>query len=231
MKTLGLIGGIAPASTIEYYRMLMAAYQARRPDGSQPLVIINSIDLKTMIGLIAADALDEVTTYLSAEVEKLARAGAEVALFASNTPHIVFDGLQRQSRIPLVSIIDATFAVARSMGLTRAGLLGTRFTMQGTAYPRAFTRGGIALVVPDEPDLTWVHDRYMNELAKGDFHPETRAGLLDVIDGLRRRHGIDGVILGGTELPLILRDVDDIGIPLLDTGRIHVEAAVERMLA
>ena len=231
MKTLGIIGGIAPASTIEYYRMLIAAYQARRPDGSQPLVIINSIDLKTMIGLIAADALDEVTTYLSAEVEKLARAGAEVALFASNTPHIVFDGLQRQSRIPLVSIIDATFAVARSMGLTRAGLLGTRFTMQGTAYPRAFTRGGIALVVPDEPDLTWVHDRYMNELAKGDFRPETRAGLLDVIDRLRRRHGIDGVILGGTELPLILRDVDDIGIPLLDTGRIHVEAAVERMLA
>ena len=141
MKTLGLIGGIAPASTIEYYRMLIAAYQARRPDGSQPLVIINSIDLQTMIGLIAADALDEVTTYLSAEVEKLARAGAEVALFASNTPHIVFDALQRQSRIPLVSIIDATFAVARSMGLTRAGLLGTRFTMQGTAYSRTFTRG------------------------------------------------------------------------------------------
>jgi len=231
MKTLGIVGGIAPASTIEYYRMLIAAYQARRPDGSQPLVIINSIDLQTMIGLIAADALDEVTTYLSAEVEKLVRAGAEVALFASNTPHIVFDGLQRQSRIPLVSIIDATFAVARSMGLTKAGLLGTRFTMQGTAYPRTFTRGGIAIVVPDEPDLSWVHDRYMNELAKGDFRPETRTGLLDVIDRLRRRHGIDGVILGGTELPLILRDVDDIGIPLLDTGRIHVDAAVAAMLA
>lgn len=231
MKTLGIIGGIAPASTIEYYRMLIAAYQARRPDGSQPLVIINSIDLQTMIGLIAADALDEVTTYLSAEVEKLARAGADVALFASNTPHLVFDGLQRQSRIPLVSIIDATFAVARSMGLTRAGLLGTRFTMEGTAYPRTFTRGGIAIVVPDEPDLTYVHDRYMHELAKGDFRPETRVGLLDVIDRLRRHHGIDGVILGGTELPLILRDVGDIGIPLLDTGRIHVEAAVERILA
>jgi aspartate racemase len=103
--------------------------------------------------------------------------------------------------------------------------------MQGTAYSRTFTRGGIALVVPGEPDLTWVHDRYMNELAKGDFRPETRAGLLDVIDGLRRRHGIDGVILGGTELPLILRDVDDIGIPLLDTGRIHVDAALAAMLA
>ena len=84
MKTLGIIGGIAPASTIEYYRMLFATYQARHPDGSAPLVIINSIDLQTMIRLIAADALDEVTAYLSAEVEKLARAGAEIGLFASN---------------------------------------------------------------------------------------------------------------------------------------------------
>ena len=231
MKTLGIIGGIAPASTIEYYRMLIAGYQARRTDGSLPPVIINSIDLQTMLGLIGADALDEVTVYLSGEVEKLARAGADVALFASNTPHIVFDGLQRLSRIPLISIVDSAFVAARSLGLTRVGLLGTRFTMQGPAYPRVFTRGGIALVVPDEPDLTYVHDKYMGELVKADFRPETRAGLLAVIDRLRTRQGIDGVILGGTELPLILRDVGDVGIPVLDSGRLHVDAALDRMLA
>lgn len=231
MKTLGIVGGIAPASTIEYYRMLFAAYQARRPDGSSPAVLINSIDLQTMLRLIAADALDEVTSYLSAEMEKLVRAGAEIGLFASNTPHIVFDGLQRQSRIPLISIVDTAFAAARAMGLTRVGLLGTRFTMAGTVYPRLFTRGGIAVVVPDEPDLSYVHDKYMGELVKAEFRPETRAGLLAVIHRLRSQHGIDGVILGGTELPLILRDVDDVGIPFLDTGRIHVEAAVDQMLA
>ena len=231
MKTLGIIGGIAPASTIEYYRMLIAGYQARRTDGSLPPVIINSIDLQTMLGLIGADALDEVTVYLSGEVEKLARAGADVALFASNTPHIVFDGLQRLSRIPLISIVDSAFVAARSLGLTRVGLLGTRFTMQGPAYARVFTRGGIALVVPDEPDLTYVHDKYMGELVKADFRPETRAGLLAVIDRLRTRQGIDGVILGGTELPLILHDVGDIGIPVLDSGRLHVDAALDRMLA
>src|SRR3954468_15574250 len=109
VKTLGIIGGIAPASTIEYYRMLTATYQQRRPDGSNPPVIINSIDMQTMLRLIAADALDEATSYLSAEIDKLVKAGAEFGLLASNTPHVVFDGLQRRSRIPLISIVAATF--------------------------------------------------------------------------------------------------------------------------
>ena len=231
MKTLGVIGGIAPASTVEYYRMLFAAYQARRPDGSAPLVIINSIDLKTMIGLIAANALEEVTSYLAAEVEKLARAGADVALFASNTPHIVFDELQRRSPIPLISIVETAFTEAQRLGLTRAGLLGTRFTMQGNAYPQVFTRRGITIVPPDAADLEYVHEKYMGELVPGVFLPETRAGLLAVVGRMRATHGIDGVILGGTELPLILRETGDQGIPFLDTGKVHIDAAVDRILS
>jgi aspartate racemase len=231
MKTLGIIGGIAPPSTIEYYRTLIDTYRTRRPDGSAPLAIINSIDNQTMLRLIAADALDEVTTYLSAEVEKLARAGAEIGLFASNTPHIVFDGLQRQSPIPLISIVETAFVAAKATGLTRVGLLGTRFTMQGNAYPQVFTRRGIAVVAPEADDLEYVHEKYMGELVRGVYLPETRAGLLAVVDRLRKRHDIDGVILGGTELPLILRDLEDVGIPFLDTGRLHVEEAVTQMLA
>ena len=230
MKKLGIIGGIAPPSTIEYYRMLFATYQSRCPDGSAPLVIINSIDNQTMIRLIAADALDEVVTYLAAEVEILARAGAEIGLFASNTPHIVFDRLQALSPIPLISIVETAVADAERAGLTRVGLLGTRFTMEGEAYPRVFTRRGISVVVPEPVDIEYVHTKYMGELVRGVYLPETRAGLLAVVDRLRERHRIDGVILGGTELPLILRDVEHAGIPFLDTGRIHVEAAVERML-
>ena len=231
MKTLGIIGGIAPASTIEYYRMLIAAYQQRRPDGSNPPVIINSIDLQTMLRLIAANALDEVTAYLSAEIDKLVRAGADVALLASNTPHVVFDPLQRRSQIPLISIVEATFDVAKALNLTRAGLLGTRFTMQSASYPSVFTRRGITVVVPDASDQEYVHGKYMSELVRAEYLPETRAGLLAVVERLRSREGIDGVILGGTELPLILRDVAHVGIPFLDTGRIHVDAAMEQMLA
>ena len=231
MKTLGIIGGIAPPSTIEYYRMLFATYQARCPDGSAPLAIINSIDNQTMLRLIAADALDEVTIYLAAEIEKLARAGAEIGLFASNTPHVVFDRVQQRSSIPLISIVDTALVAAQRAGLARVGLLGTRFTMEGQAYPRVFTRGGIAVVSPDPADVEYVHEKYMGELVRGVYLPETKAGLLAVVDRLRERHGIDAVILGGTELPLILREPSYGGIPLLDTGRIHVEAAVERMLA
>jgi aspartate racemase len=231
VKTLGIIGGIAPASTIEYYRMLIATYQQRRPDGSNPPVIINSIDMQTMLRLIAADALDEVTSYLSAEIDKLVEAGAELGLLASNTPHVVFDGLQRRSRIPLISIVEATFEVAKGLNLKRVGLLGTRFTMQSAAYPSVFTRRGIMVVVPDESDQDYVHGKYMSELVRAEYLPETQAGLLAVVERLRSREGIDGIILGGTELPLILRDIAGVGIPFLDTGRIHVEAAVEEMLA
>ena len=115
------------------------------------------------------------------------------------------------------------------MHLTCVGLLGTRFTMAGAAYPRVFTSRGITLVVPDAADQEYVHGKYMTELVRGEYLPETRAGLLAVVERLRVQHGIDGVILGGTELPLILRDVNDAGIPFLDTGRIHVEAALDRM--
>jgi aspartate racemase len=230
MKTLGIVGGIAPASTIEYYRMLVAGYQTRRPDGSQPPVIIDSIDMQTMLRLIASDALDEVTAYLAAEIEKLARAGAEIGLLASNTPHVVFDRLAHASRIPLISIVEATYAVAARLRLTRVGLLGTRFTMQSVAYPSVFTPRGITLIVPDEADQTWVHGKYIGELVRADYRAETRAGVLEVVERLRRQHAIDGVILGGTELPLLLGDVADAGIPFLDTGRIHVEAALDSML-
>jgi aspartate racemase len=143
---------------------------------------------------------------------------------------VVFDRLARASRIPLISIVESTYAVARQMGLTRVGLLGTRFTMESLSYPGVFTPRGITLVVPDEADRAYVHEKYMAELVRADYRPETRAGVLAVVDRLRERHAIDGVILGGTELPLLLGRVDDAGIPFLDTGRIHVEAALDRML-
>jgi aspartate racemase len=230
MRTLGIVGGIAPASTIEYYRLLVAAYQTQRPDGSQPAVIINSIDMQTMLRLIAADALDEVTAYLASGVETLARAGAEIGLLASNTPHVVFDRIARVSPIPLISIVEAAFREAESMRLTRVGLLGTRFTMQSSMYPSVFTPRGITVVVPDAAGQDYVHGKYMGELVRGVYLPETKAGVLRVIDALRAAHGIDGVILGGTELPLLLRDVPEVGVPLLDTGRIHVDAALAAML-
>ncbi len=225
MKTLGIIGGIGPESTIDYYRSLIHAWREQTKDGSAPSILLNSIDLKKMLDLIAAKALSEVTAYLSGEMHRLARAGADVGLFAANTPHIVFDELQRRSSIPLISIVEATREAAKERGLRRLGLFGTRFTMQGHFYPEVFSKAGIALVVPEENEQAYIHDIYMNELVKGVFLPETRERLLAIVERLATQEHAQGLILAGTELPLILRK-GSCGIPLLDTTQIHVKAAL-----
>ncbi len=231
MKTLGIIGGTAPESTIEYYRLIVAAYRKQIPDGSYPPIIINSIDLKKLLDLIGANNLAGVTAYLVAEVEKLARAGADVGLLASNTPHIVFDDIQRRSPIPLLSIVKATCEATRALGLRKVGLFGTRFTMQARFYPETFAQQGITLIVPGLEDQDYIHRIYMSELVHGIFLAETRERLLAIVDRLKAQEGIQGLILGGTELPLILREGTERGIPFLDTTRIHVERAVARMLS
>jgi aspartate racemase len=231
MKTLGIVGGIGPESTIEYYRLLVASYRKQRPDGSFPPILINSIDMTKMLALIGANQMAEVTNYLTGEVNKLARAGADFALLAANTPHIVFDEIRRAAKIPLISIVEAACEASRAKGISRAGLFGTRFTMQGSFYPDVFNRRGIQLVLPDEPEQDYVHDKYMHELVHGVYLDETRRSLLSIADRLIDQQHIQGLILGGTELPLILHDEDYRGIPLLDTTRIHVERAIARMLA
>jgi aspartate racemase len=231
MKTLGIIGGIGPESTIEYYRRIHALYRHRIADGSAPSLIINSIDNKKVLDLVGARKLDDLIEYLAAEVEKLARGGATFALLAANTPHLVFDSVAQQSSIPLLSIVSATCDTATSRGLTHLGLLGTRFTMQSSFYGDALSANQIEVVVPGEEEQAWIHEKYMQELLKGIILPETRARLLAIIETLKERSQIDGVILGGTELSLILRDESVSGIPILDTTQIHVEAAVAQLVS
>jgi aspartate racemase len=227
MKTIGIVGGIGPESTVDYYRAVISAYRQRQPDGSYPSIIINSIDLKKMIDLMGGNQLDTVTDYLVCEIQRLAGAGAHIGLVAANTPHVVFDEVQSRSPIPLVSIVQATCDAAKALGLKRPGLFGTRVTMQGRFYPDAFSKAGIELVVPDDTERAYIHDKYMGELVKGIFPAETREHLLAIIDRMKKRDGIDAVILGGTELPLILRDATASGIPLLDTTQIHAKAIVD----
>jgi len=230
MKILGIIGGIGPESTVDYYQRIVAAWRARKNDGSYPPLLINSINLQQMVAWFEAGDFVSVTAHVVHELGRLARGGAEFGLMAANTPHIVFDDISRGSPIPLMSIVEATSREAQRLGLKKLGLLGTRFTMQGRFYPEVFARAGMSIAAPETAEQSIVHDRYMNELVKGVFRPETRAELLGIVDRLRQRAGIEGVILGGTELPLILRDASHDGLPFLDTTRIHVAAAVDRML-
>jgi aspartate racemase len=152
MRTLGIIGGIAPGSTVDYYRLIIAAYREQKQDGSYPSILINSIDVTRLLQLVAANRLEELTDWLLWEVDRLARAGAEVGLLASNTPHLVFPELSRQSAIPLLSIVDAASDAAAELGLRTVGLLGTQFTMQGRFYPEVFAQRGIAVLAPSAGD-------------------------------------------------------------------------------
>ena len=231
MKILGIIGGLGPESTIDYYGKIIALFRERTGDGSYPQFIINSINLKKGLDFMDANNLTGMADYLVEEIGKLARAGATVGLISANTPHIVFDDVASQSSIPLISIVEATCAAAKLRKLKRLALFGTRYTMQATFYPKVFSREGIELLVPDPEDQTYIHNKYLNELVPGQFLPETRAGLLAIVDRMKANSGIDGVILAGTELPLILRDSEHNGIPALDTTEIHCEAAVTEMLS
>jgi aspartate racemase len=231
MKTLGIIGGLGPESTIDYYGKIIAFYRERTGDGSYPQFIINSINMKKGLDFMEANNLAGMADYLLEEIGKLARAGATFGLISANTPHIVFDEVASKSPISLISIVEATCAAAQARKLKRLALLGTRYTMRATFYPKVFSREGIELLVPGPEDQTYIHDKYLSELVSGKFLPETRAGLLAIVDRLKTGSNIDGVILAGTELPLILRDTEHKGVPFLDTTQIHCEAAVTEMLA
>jgi aspartate racemase len=231
LKILGIIGGIAPGSTIEYYRLIIEGWRERMPGAGYPPVIINSIDLNRMLGMVAAREFGALSAYLSEEIQRLSRAGAHLALLASNTPHVVFDALRERSPLPLISIVEATCSAVRALGLKRPGLIGTRFTMQGSFYPDVFSKHGISLVKPSEAEQAFIHDKYMSELVNGVFSPQTRDRILGVAGRMRKELAMDGLILGGTELPLLLRAQSHDGIPLLDTTKIHVSDALARLMS
>ena len=193
MKTVGIIGGIGPESTIEYYRLIIAAYRERQSGTgvppvdnhaqdaratSYPSIIINSVDLTKLLGWVGANELGAFTDFLVGEIERLARAGADFGALASNTPHLVFDELQRRSPIPLISIVESTCDAAQALGLKRVALFGTSFTMKGSFYPDVFSRAGITIVVPTEDEQAYIHEKYMKDLLNGIILAETRERLL-----------------------------------------------------
>jgi aspartate racemase len=231
MKKLGVIGGIGPESTIAYYRRILAASRERSPDSAAAPVFINSIDLSRVVRLVTENALSELASYLIEEVEALAKAGSALGIIAANTPHIVFDDIRDRSPIPLVSIVEAACDAVKALGLTRVGLFGTRFTMQGRFYPDVFSRERIEVVPPTAADQAFIHDKYMNELLNNLFAPSTRDRLLNIVHVMHTEQRVQAVILAGTELPLVLTDPAAAAVPLLDTTVIHVDAAIERLNA
>jgi aspartate racemase len=226
---VGLVGGLGPESTIDYYRRLFAGWERQDPLSSPPIVI-DSVDSKVAMRLVERE-LPALTDYMLESLHRLKGAGATFGAITSNTTHIVFDNLSSRSPIPLISIVDVCMDEARRLALKRLAILGTRWTMEAALYPTAARAHGIDIVVPPEPQCAWLHDRYVDELVKGDFRDETRRGVVAVAERLRDEERVDGVILGGTELPLLIRDSTIADLPVLDTTGLHVAAILERLRA
>jgi aspartate racemase len=226
-RTVGLVGGLGPESTIDYYRRILEAW-SRVDASSAPSIIIDSIDVQLALRLVATDR-PALVEYLLDSVHRLAGADADFIAIAANTPHIVFDEVAAQSPLPLLSIVETCLEEARRLGLRRLLLLGTRFTMEAPFYHDVFARNGIDVIRLDEADRTWVHDRYVGELLAGDFRDATREAFVALVERVRRQEGLDGVILGGTELPLLLKGPRIADLPVLDTTALHVAAIVEHL--
>jgi len=227
VASLGLVGGLGPESTIDYYRRLLE--ECRRIDPrSAPHILIDSLDVDYGLSLVEHDR-PKLVEYLLESTQRLANAGCDFGAMAANTPHVVFDDLVARSPIPLVSIVEAAAEEAKRRGMKRVGLLGTRFTMEGSFYPSVLARHGIECITPDAREITWIHERYVGQMLRGDFREETRDGVIGIILRLGNEEKIDGVILGGTELTILLSASSIGGVPALDTTALHVSAIVKRM--
>ncbi|GAA3619475.1 aspartate/glutamate racemase family protein [Secundilactobacillus similis] len=231
MKHAGMIGGLGPEATMNYYQGIITRYQDRQNSHTTlPELMINSVNMYHMFDLIDNKQFDETATYLANAANQLQRGGADFGFMCGLTPHVVFEQLQAKTTLPLISIIDTALQHAKRLGVHRLGLLGTKFTMQGTFFSQPFIDDGIEIVVPSPDQQTYVHDHLVTELENGIVLPETKRGLLQIIKTLVDQQHIDGLVLGCTELPLILSQ-QDFEFPVLDIAELHMDKITELILA
>jgi len=229
MARVGLVGGLGPESTVDYYRRVIDGWKQKNPTGT-PSIVIDSIDAQQTLRLSRDDRAGLIG-YLMASLKRLEGADVDFAALTANTPHLVFDDLAARSSLPLISIVEICAQEARRRGYSRVGLLGTIFTMDAPFYPSVFSRYAVEVVTPPPVEKAWLHDKYVTELLEGVFLDDTRQRVNEIVAGLKRDQGVDAVVLGGTELPLLVRGDIVGGVPALDTTQLHVEAIVARLVA
>lgn len=226
MKKIGILGGMSPEASIEYYRLFVKLTKEKESYGNFPELIIYNLNFEDFCNPVSKGRHKEVIELLRTKLKAIEDAGADFVLMASNTPHMYYADLKEEISIPLLSIVKATADAASEKGFQKVGLLGTDFTMTSDFYPEELSNHGLKTVIPDEQDRKYVHSKIMNELVAGNFRESTRKKLTELIRKLKEEKNIDGAVLGCTELPLILSE-EEVGVPVLDTTRIHVEAALE----
>jgi len=227
MRKIGLIGGMGPESTVEYYSAIISAFKNEQRILNYPEMVIYSVNLSEFLDLMKAKAYDEIVAMLGTKLESLKLAGAEFAAITANTPHLLFDRIKEKSPLPLISIVEATCAEAHRKGMKKPGLFGTGFTMASTFYQEVFAVKGMTVIVPEADDQRVINEKLFSEIELGIFTDATRNLLTGLIGKMVKQYSIDSLILGCTEFPLILTQPEYAGIPMLNTTQIHVDAIVK----
>lgn len=226
MKTIGLLGGMSWESSLEYYRIINETVKQRLGDLHSAKCLMYSVDFAEIEELQHAGKWDKLTQTMVDASLLLEKGGADCLVICTNTMHRMADEIQAAIHIPLLHIADVTAAAIRSKDLQKVGLLGTRFTMEGDFYrKRLVTQHGIQVIIPDDKQRDLVHHVIYNELVKGDIRDESREAFKAIIAELGS-HGAQGVILGCTEIPLLIHQ-KDVAIPVFDTTQIHAKASVD----
>lgn len=229
MKKFALIGGIGPESTIEYYSQIVKKYKELTKSNKYPDFLIKTVDMSEILTFMSGKDYNGLITFLKDRINEVGQ--VDFSAIASNTPHIVFDELNKEVAVPLISIVEETCKVIKAKHLKKVGLLGTYSTMASGFYQKKAAAYGITMVTPLENEMQYVHDKYINELLYRDIKSTTKKELIRIINNLYENYGIEAIILGGTELPLILNEEDFKDLTVLDTTQIHVEAIVNKMLS
>lgn len=229
MRKLGLVGGMGPQSTIPYYHDIVYGVQERVGKNYFPNLTVESVNVFDVLRLCGEQKYDELTDYLLQAINNLAKSGADFAALSANTPHIVFDKLQKLSPIPLISIVESACKEAEKRNLKKIGLLGTVFTMTEDFFKQPFSRRNIEIVVPSDAEMDYVNQKISSELEHGIIKEDTLESFTKIISRMQTEENIEAIVLGCTELPLLLNDKNS-PVPCLDTMRIHIQDIINEIM-
>ncbi len=229
MKKLGLVGGMGPESTIPYYHDIVYGVQNKIGENFFPNLTIESINVFDVLRLCNEQKYDELTDYLMTAINTLIKSGADFVALSANTPHIVFDRLKEQSTVPLVSIVEVTRDEAIRLNKRKLGLLGTIFTMTGDFFKKPFYDSNIEIITPTTEEMEYINCKISSELELGIVKKDTLQGFQKIIKRMMEDDDIEAIILGCTELPLLLND-EVSPVPCLDTMKIHIQHLIDRII-
>ncbi len=226
VNRIGILGGMSYESTIKYYDLILEKYYEKFSDYNYPEIIIFSLNFQKLIDLELGNDTPKYIEYLMEGIKSLENAGSSFILMAANSPHAVYEDLEKLSKVPMLSIVESTAKEAKKEKMKKILLLGIKFTMQNTFYQNYFKKLDMQVITPSNEEQDEINEIIFDELVIGFFKQESKERMIQIINNYK----VDGVILGCTELPLILTQKDT-EIKLLDTVELHVEATLDYYLS